>query len=176
GMAMLVTQIATGAAALAWMFAEWIVHKKPSVLGAISGAVAGLVAITPASGFVDPMGALWIGIAAGVICFWAAVWLKVKLGYDDSLDTFAVHGIGGFVGAMLTGVFAVKAIGGTPGALEGNVGQIWTQFYGCIFTIVWTAIVTFVLLKIIDMVMGIRITEAEEREGMDTSLHGESIA
>ncbi len=176
GMAMLVTQIATGAAALAWMFAEWIVHKKPSVLGAISGAVAGLVAITPASGFVDPMGALWIGIAAGVICFWAAVWLKVKLGYDDSLDTFAVHGIGGFVGAMLTGVFAVKAIGGTPGALEGNVAQIWTQFYGCIFTIVWTAIVTFVLLKIIDMVMGIRITEAEEREGMDTSLHGESIA
>jgi len=176
GMAMLVTQIATGAASLAWMFVEWIVHKKPSVLGAISGAVAGLVAITPASGFVDPMGALWIGIAAGIICAWAAIWLKVKLGYDDSLDTFGVHGIGGFVGAMLTGVFAKEAIGGTAGALEGNVGQIWTQFYGCIFTILWTAIVTFVLLKIIDMVIGIRVSEDAEREGLDTALHGESVA
>ena len=178
GMAMLVTQVATGAAALAWMFAEWVVHKKPSVLGAISGAVAGLVAITPASGFVDGMGALWIGIAAGLICAWAAIWLKKVLGYDDSLDTFAVHGIGGFVGAMLTGVFAVAAVGGdgARGALDGNVGQIWTQFYGCIFTILWTAIVTFVLLKIIDMVIGIRVTEDQEREGLDTSLHGESVA
>jgi Amt family ammonium transporter len=176
GMAMLVTQIATGAAALAWMFVEWIVHKKPSVLGAISGAVAGLVAITPASGFVDPMGSLWIGIAAGIICAWAAIWLKVKLGYDDSLDTFGVHGVGGFVGAMLTGVFAKEAIGGTAGALEGNVGQIWTQFYGCIFTILWTAIVTFVLLKIIDIVIGIRVSEDAEREGLDTALHGESVA
>jgi Amt family ammonium transporter len=175
GMAMLVTQIATGTAGLAWMFVEWIVHKKPSVLGIISGAVAGLVAITPASGFVDSMGAFWIGIAAGVICAWAAIWLKPKLGYDDSLDTFGVHGVGGFVGAMLTGVFAVKAIGGTSGALEGNVGQIWTQFYGCIFTIAWTAIVTFVLLKIIDVVIGIRVTEEAEREGLDTSLHGESV-
>ena len=175
-MAMLVTQIATGAASLAWMFVEWIVHKKPSVLGAISGAVAGLVAITPASGFVDPMGALWIGIAAGIICAWAAIWLKVKLGYDDSLDTFGVHGVGGFVGAILTGVFAKEAIGGTAGALEGNVGQIWTQFYGCIFTILWTAIVTFVLLKIIDVVIGIRVSEDAEREGLDTALHGESVA
>jgi Amt family ammonium transporter len=176
GMAMLVTQIATGAAGLAWMFVEWIVHKKPSILGIISGAVAGLVAITPASGFVDPMGALWIGIAAGIVCAWAALWLKNVLGYDDSLDTFAVHGIGGFVGAMLTGVFAVEAIGGTKGALEGNIHQIWLQFYGCIFTILWTAIVTFVLLKIIDMVIGIRVTEEQEREGLDTSLHGESVA
>ena len=176
GMAMLVTQIATGAASLAWMFVEWIVHKKPSVLGAISGAVAGLVAITPASGFVDPMGSLWIGIAAGIICAWAAIWLKVKLGYDDSLDTFGVHGVGGFVGAILTGVFAKEAIGGTAGALEGNVGQIWTQFYGCIFTILWTAIVTFVLLKIIDVVIGIRVSEDAEREGLDTALHGESVA
>ena len=175
GMAMLVTQIATAAAALAWMLAEWVLHKKPSVLGIISGAVAGLVAITPASGFVDPMGAIWIGIAAGIICFWAAVWLKNKLGYDDSLDTFAVHGIGGFVGAMLTGVFAVSAVGGTGGAIEGNVGQIWTQFYGCIFTIGWTAIVTFVLLKVIDAVIGIRVDEDAERAGLDTSLHGESV-
>ena len=116
GMAMAVTQIATATAALAWMFAEWLVHKKPSVLGIISGAVAGLVAITPASGFVGPMGALWIGVAAGVVCFFASTTVKKALGYDDSLDVFGIHAVGGIVGAILTGVFAVEAIGGKPGA------------------------------------------------------------
>ena len=139
GMAMAVTQIATAAAALAWMFAEWVVHKKPSILGIISGAVAGLVAITPASGFVGPVGALWIGAAAGVGCFFAATTVKRALGYDDSLDVFGVHGVGGIIGAILTGVFAVEAIGGVGGALEGNVGQIWTQTRGILATVVGQA-------------------------------------
>ena len=132
-MAMAVTQIATAAAALAWMFAEWITRGKPSVLGIVSGAVAGLVAITPASGFVNPMGALVIGIAAGLVCFWAATSLKQALGYDDSLDAFGVHGVGGFVGAILTGVFAVEAIGGDgkKGLIDGNAGQVLTQLWGC---------------------------------------------
>ncbi|MGB1547944.1 MAG: ammonium transporter [Alphaproteobacteria bacterium] len=175
GMAMAVTQIATAAAALAWMFVEWITHGKPSVLGIASGAVAGLVAITPASGFVDPMGALCIGVAAGIICFWGATWLKRTLGYDDSLDVFAVHGLGGIVGAILTGVFAVEAIGGTPGLLEGNPGQVWTQIYGILATIIYCAIVSFVLLKVIDLVIGLRVKEEDEREGLDIRLHGESV-
>ncbi|MCE2509556.1 MAG: ammonium transporter [Alphaproteobacteria bacterium] len=175
GMAMAVTQIATAAAALAWMFAEWLAHGKPSVLGIASGAVAGLVAITPASGFVDPMGALCIGAIAGIICFWGATWLKRKLGYDDSLDVFAVHGLGGIVGALLTGVFAVEAIGGTPGLLEGNPGQVWTQAYGILATIIYCGIVSFVLLKVIDLVIGIRVKEEDEREGLDIRLHGESV-
>ncbi len=169
------TQIATAGAALAWMFVEWIVHKKPSVLGIASGAVAGLVAITPASGFVDPMGALSIGVAAGIVCFWGATWLKRTLGYDDSLDVFGVHGLGGIVGALLTGVFAVEVIGGTPGLLEGNPGQVWTQLYGILATIIYCAIVSFVLLKVIDLVIGLRVKEEDEREGLDIRLHGESV-
>ena len=140
GMAMAVTQIATAAAALAWMFAEWLTRSKPSLLGIISGAIGGLVAITPAAGFVLPGGALVIGIAAGIACFWAATWLKNALGYDDSLDVFGVHGIGGIVGALLTGVFAVEAVGGAPGLLEGNPGQVLTQLWGIAATIVWCGV------------------------------------
>jgi len=175
GMAMAVTQIAAAAGAMAWMLTEWIVHKKPSVLGIASGAVTGLVAITPASGYVDPMGALFIGLAAGVVCFWAATWLKRKLGYDDSLDVFAVHGVGGIVGALLTGVFAVEAIGGTPGLLEGNPDQVWIQAYGIGATVVYCAVVSFILLKVIDLVIGLRVKEDDEREGLDIRLHGESV-
>jgi Amt family ammonium transporter len=175
GMAMAVTQIATAAAALAWMFAEWIYRRKPSVLGIVSGAVAGLVAITPASGFVDPLGALVIGIVAGVACFWGATFLKNKLGYDDSLDVFGVHGIGGIVGAMLTGVFAVEAIGGTKGLLEGNPAQVLIQLEGVLATIVYCAVVSFVLLKIIGAVMGLRVEEEAEIGGLDLNLHGETV-
>jgi len=175
GMAMAVTQIATATAALSWMFAEWIYRGKPSVLGIVSGAVAGLVAITPASGFVDPFGALVIGFVAGIACFWGAVMLKPKLGYDDSLDVFGVHGIGGIVGALLTGVFAVEAIGGTPGLLEGNPGQVLIQLEGIGATIIYCAIVTFVLLKVIGAVMGLRVDEEEEITGLDYSLHGETV-
>jgi len=175
GMAMAVTQIATAAAALSWMFAEWIFMEKPSVLGIISGAIAGLVAITPASGFVDPTGALAIGAIAGVACYWAATVLKRKLGYDDSLDVFGIHGIGGIVGALLTGVFAVEAIGGTKGALEGNAGQILLQLYGIGVTAAYCAAATFVILKVIDAVIGLRADAEAEREGLDQSLHGETV-
>ena len=177
GMAMAVTQFATAAAALAWMFAEWITRGKPSVLGIISGAVAGLVAITPASGFVDPMGSLAIGIAAGLICFWAATGLKRAMGYDDSLDAFGVHGVGGFVGAILTGVFAVEAVGGDgkKGLIDGNAHQVLTQLYGCAVTIVWCAVVTFIILKIVDAMVGLRVTAEEEVEGLDINLHGETV-
>jgi len=171
GMAMAVTQIATGAAALGWMFAEWFGKGKPSVLGIASGAVAGLVAITPASGFVGPMGALAIGIAAGVICFWSATSLKRMLGYDDSLDAFGVHAIGGIVGALLTGIFAVESIGGTA----GSMGQLMIQAKGVGITIVYTAVGTYIILKVLDMVMGLRVTEEQEREGLDIALHGERV-
>ncbi len=176
GMAMAVTQIATAAAALAWMAAEWTATGKPTVLGIASGAVTGLVAITPASGFVDPTGALVIGVVGGLGCYLAVTWLKHKLGYDDSLDVFGVHGIGGIIGAILTGVFAVEAIGGTSGLLEGNAGQIGLQFYGVGATIVYTAVVTAILIKLVDLVFGIRVDEEAEREGLDIKLHGESIA
>jgi Amt family ammonium transporter len=175
GMAMAVTQIATAAAALAWMFIEWTLRGKPSVLGIVSGAVAGLVAITPASGFVGPTGALIIGLASGLICYWAATSLKQKLGYDDSLDCFGIHGIGGIVGALLTGVFAAKAIGGKSGVFEGNVGQLWIQFEGIVFTILWCAIGSAVILKLIDLTIGLRVSEEDERQGLDQSLHGESV-
>lgn len=171
GMAMAVTQICTAAAALTWMFIEWIVLKKPSVLGIISGAVAGLVAITPASGFVDPMGALFIGIAAGAICFFAAVKLKPALGYDDSLDVFGIHGVGGIVGAILTGWFAVEAIGGTAGSMS----QVFIQIKGILATIAWSAIGTFVILKVIDLIVGLRVEQNVEVEGLDINLHGEVI-
>ncbi len=168
GMAMTVTQVATAAAALAWMFAEWMSKGKPSVLGIASGAVAGLVAITPASGFVATGGALVIGIAAGVICFWAATSLKHMLGYDDSLDAFGVHCIGGVVGALLTGVFNVKEISGVDGSLM-------TQALGVSVTLVYGFVMSFIILKVIDMVIGLRVSEEEEREGLDLALHGERV-
>ena len=175
GMAMLVTQIATAAAVLSWMFIEWFRQGKPSVLGAASGAIAGLVAITPASGYVDPMGALFIGIAAGLVCYWGATSLKQRMGYDDSLDVFAVHGLGGITGAFLTGVFAVEAIGGTAGALEGNTGQLLTQVYGILATVIYCGVVTLVLLVAIKATLGLRVNDDEERQGLDVSLHGESV-
>lgn len=169
GMAMAVTQIATAAAALAWMFSEWLSHGKPSVLGIVSGAVAGLVAITPASGFVDPMGALIIGIAAGIICFLASTKLKRALKYDDSLDVFGVHAVGGIVGALLTGILAVEAIGGVPGSMT----QFMTQVKGVAITVVYCAVATFIILKVLDMVIGLRVTEDEESVGLDLSSHDE---
>ncbi len=175
GMAMAVTQIAAAAAALSWMFAEWMGKGKPSVLGIASGAVAGLVAITPASGFVAPMGALIIGLAAGIVCFWGATSLKKMLGYDDSLDAFGVHGVGGIVGAILTGVFAVEAVGGTAGLLEGNGGQVVTQIMGVAATVAYGLVVTWLILKVIDMLVGLRVSEEDEREGLDVSLHGERV-
>jgi Amt family ammonium transporter len=175
GMAMAVTQISAAAAGLSWMVIEWAVRGKPSVLGIVSGVVGGLVAITPAAGFVAPGGALVIGLVAGAVCFWGATWLKNKLGYDDSLDCFGVHGIGGIVGALLTGVFAIEAIGGTPGALEGNLGQVWIQIEGIVATIAWSAVATAVILLILKAVMGLRVDPEAEIEGLDLALHGETV-
>jgi Amt family ammonium transporter len=177
GMAMAVTQIATATAALSWMFAEWVVKGKPSVLGIISGAVAGLVAITPASGFVDPRGALIIGIAVGVICYWSTTGLKHALGYDDSLDAFGVHGIGGAVGAILTGVLAVAWVGGEgkSGLIDGNPHQVIVQLYGVAVVVVYDVIVSLILLKLIDLVIGLRPSADIEREGLDLALHGEAV-
>jgi Amt family ammonium transporter len=175
GMAMAVTQIATAAAALTWMLSEWVVHKKPSVLGIASGAIAGLVAITPASGFVAPAGGLVIGLAAGFVCFLASTELKRALGYDDSLDVFGIHGVGGILGAILTGVFAVEAIGGTKGMLEGNLGQVWTQIYGIAATVIWCALATFAILWIVNALMGLRVEKSTEIEGLDLNLHGEVV-
>ncbi|WP_087500875.1 ammonium transporter [Pseudomonas sp. SID14000] len=172
GMAMLVTQIATAAAALGWMFAEWVGHGKPSALGIASGVVAGLVAITPAAGTVGPMGALVIGLVSGVICYFCATSLKRKLGYDDSLDAFGVHGIGGIIGAILTGVFAAPALGGF-GAVTDIGAQVWIQAKGVIFTVAYTAIVTYVILKVLDLVMGLRVSEEEESVGLDLAQHNE---
>jgi Amt family ammonium transporter len=168
GMAMAVTQIATAVAALAWMFSEWIVKGKPSVLGIASGAVAGLVAITPASGFVGPTPAVIIGVAAGVACFFAATSLKTALGYDDSLDAFGVHGIGGIIGALLTGAFASKEISGAD-------GSVLTQLWGVGATLIYGFVASFIILKVIDVTIGLRVTEDQEREGLDLSLHGERI-
>ena len=177
GMAMAVTQIATATAALAWMFAEWVVKGKPSVLGIISGAVAGLVAITPASGFVDPRGALIIGIAAGVICYWGTTGLKHAMRYDDSLDAFGVHGVGGTVGAILTGVFAVAWVGGEgkSGLIDGNPHQVIIQLYGVVVTIVYDVIASLILLKLVDVTVGLRVDAEVEREGLDLALHGEAV-
>lgn len=172
GMAMLVTQISTGTAAIVWMFTEWMKHGKPSVLGIVTGAVAGLVAITPASGSVGPMGALVIGIASGLICFWGATSLKQKLGYDDSLDAFGVHGIGGIVGALLTGIFAAEALGGVEAGL--NIGaQFVKQLLSVVITIVWSGVLSFIILKILDKIIGLRVEADEEREGLDLVLHDE---
>ena len=172
GMAMAVTHIATATAALAWMTTEWMIHGKPSVLGIATGAVAGLVAITPASGTVGPVGALAIGAASGVICYWAASSLKRRMGYDDSLDVFGVHGVGGFIGAILTGVFTAEAFGGA--GLDGGVGrQLGLQFIGAAATIVYAGVLTFVLAKAIDAAMGLRVSPDEEAEGLDLALHDE---
>jgi Amt family ammonium transporter len=174
GMAMAVTQIATATAALAWMFSEWISHGKPSALGIASGAVAGLVAITPASGFVGPVGALVIGVAAGVACYLAAVKVKRALGYDDSLDAFGVHGIGGIVGALLTGVFVSARFGGAGLADGVTIGaQLGKQFVGVLATIVYCGVVSFVILKIIDVVIGLRAKDEAEEMGLDLALHDE---
>lgn len=182
GMAMLATQVATGAAALAWMFAEWATRGKPSVLGVISGAVAGLVAITPAAGFVTPGGSLVIGVVAGVICFWASTSLKKALGYDDSLDVFGVHGVGGIVGALLTGILAAGALSasealpeGYQGLLEGNPGQLLIQVYATVATMIFSGVASLILLKIVDAIVGLRVSEEAERDGLDLSLHGESV-
>ena len=172
GMAMLVTQISTATAAVTWMFIEWGKHGKPSVLGIVTGAVGGLVAITPASGTVGPIGALVIGFASGAVCFWGATSLKSKLGYDDSLDAFGVHGIGGIVGALLTGVFTAKVLGGV--GMENSIGmQVWAQFLSIIITIVWSGGLSFIILKIVDAIVGLRVEEDDERQGLDISQHNE---
>jgi ammonium transporter, Amt family len=175
GMAMTVTQIATAAAALAWMFVEWMARGKPTVVGICSGAVAGLVAITPASGFVGPGGALAIGVAAGILCYWGATGLKHMFGYDDALDCFGVHGIGGITGALLTGVFAVEQYGGTAGLLEGNAAQVVNQAEGVAIVIVYDVIVSLIILKVVDMAIGLRVSADVEREGLDIALHGEAV-
>jgi len=174
GMAMAVTQIAAAAAALTWTFAEWGRHGKPSALGIASGAVAGLVAITPAAGFVGPGGALVIGIVSGFGCFWGATTLKKKLGYDDSLDCFGVHGIGGIIGALLTGVFVAESLGGS-GLAEGMsmAGQVWVQSYAIVATIIYDVILTFIILKALDVLIGLRVNEEQETEGLDVAQHGE---
>ena len=171
GMAMLVTQVATAAAAITWVAAEWIFKKKPSVLGAISGAVAGLVAITPASGFVDVKGALAIGAISGVLCLWAASWLKTKLKYDDSLDVFGIHGVGGIIGSILTGVFAVASVGG----VDGSVDQVIAQTVGTVVVMVYSAVATFVILMIIKPLTKLRVDEEAEYNGLDLALHGEKV-
>ncbi|HYZ23666.1 MAG TPA: ammonium transporter [Rhodopila sp.] len=178
GMAMAVTQIATAAAALGWLFAEWIIKGKPSVLGGISGAVAGLVAITPASGFVLPGAAIIIGVAAGVICFWAATSLKHMLGYDDSLDAFGVHCIGGIVGALLTGVFAYAPLSATDASPDGSPGglaQFKLQVIGVVSTLVYSGVMTLILLMVTKALVGLRVEREEEREGLDIVLHGEQV-
>ena len=174
GMAMLTTQVATASAALAWMFAEWLSHGKPSVLGIASGAVAGLVAVTPASGTCGPMGALLLGLISGVLCFLASTRLKRALGYDDSLDVFGVHAVGGLVGAILTGLFADVSFGGA-GLAEGMTigGQLWIQIKGALFTVIYTGVLSFIILKVIDILIGLRVSEEEETQGLDISLHDE---
>lgn len=178
GMAMATTQIATAAAGVGWLIVEWLKAGKPTVLGVISGAVAGLVAITPAAGFVLPGGALAIGLIAGVVCFYTATVLKHLLGYDDSLDAFGVHGVGGIVGALLTGAFAYGPLSATdsnPSGVVGSAHQVLIQAEACAVTILWSALVTFIILKVVDLVIGLRVSQAHEHEGLDISLHGERI-
>jgi Amt family ammonium transporter len=174
--AFVVTHFATAAATLSWSFAEWMGKGKPTALGAVSGAVAGLVAITPASGFVSPMASLIIGAVAGVLCYWACSSLKTMCGYDDSLDVFGVHGVGGTTGALLTGVFASTAVNpaATNGLLGGNPGQLFNQFMAVLITWVFAGGMTFVIAKIVDAVVGLRVNPEEEREGLDQTQHGES--
>jgi len=180
-MVFLNTFVATAAAAVSWSLAEWVSRGKPTMLGGASGAIAGLVAITPACGFVGPMGAIVLGLAAGIVCLWAVVWLKHALGYDDSLDVFGVHCVGGILGAMLTGVFASPALGGTSwydyvanAAAEFDMGtQLVAQAWGVGTTIVWSGLVSLIAYKLVDWTIGLRVTEDQEREGLDTAEHGE---
>src|SRR6516165_2535985 len=175
GMAMTVTQIATASAAFTWMLVEWMMRGKPTVVGICTGAVAGLVAITPASGFVGPLGSLCIGIAAGILCYWGCTGLKRMLGYDDALDAFGVHAVGGAVGALLTGVFAIEQYGGTAGLIEGNAMQVVNQIEGIVIVFVYDAIVSLIILKIVDIFIGLRVSDEVEREGLDLALHGETV-
>ncbi|GBQ99054.1 ammonium transporter [Gluconobacter cerinus NRIC 0229] len=178
GMAMLTTQLAAAAGGVAWMAVEWARTGKPTALGIISGVVAGLVAITPAAGFVLPGGAVVIGLIAGAVCFWSATWLKHALGYDDSLDAFGVHGTGGIIGALLTGVLAYGPLSATdanPSGTVGSLSQLLAQAEAVCVTIVWCVIMTFVILKVLDRVMGLRVSAEEELEGLDTTMHGERI-
>jgi Amt family ammonium transporter len=172
-MAMVVTQVATAVASLAWLATERLVRGKASVLGGASGAVAGLVAITPASGFVDVSGALIVGLFAGVICFWGATGLKRLLKADDSLDAFGVHGVGGIVGALLTGVLVTKSVTGAD--VKPILDQLMIQAEGVLATLIYSGVMTFILLKIVDMVIGLRVSEEAEREGLDLSQHGERV-
>ena len=175
GMAMLVTHMATAAAAFTWMLVEWMMRGKPTVVGICTGAVAGLVAITPASGFVGPMGSLCIGIAAGMFCYWGCTGLKHVLGYDDALDAFGVHAVGGMVGALLTGVFAIEQYGGTAGLIDGNAMQVINQIEGIVIVFVYDAVVSLIILKVVDIFIGLRVTDEVEREGLDLALHGETV-
>lgn len=181
-MAIVSTHLAASAGAFTWMALEWWTRGKPSVLGMISGAVAGLGTITPASGFVLPMQAVLIGVIAGALCFWACTWLKLKIGYDDSLDVFGVHGVGGMTGTLLAGVLAVGALSATPempggihGLLEGNPQQLLAQAYGVVVTVVWSGAVTFVILKVIGALVPLRVKQEDEVMGLDVSLHGEAL-
>ena len=169
------THLAACAGALTWGAIEWKTRRKPSVLGMISGAVAGLGTITPASGFVAPWHGLVIGVIAGIVCYWACTYLKHRFAYDDSLDVFGVHGIGGLIGTLLAGVFAVHAIGGTSGLLEGHPQQLLIQLYGVAVTLVWSAAATFVLLKAVDALVPLRVTRDHELQGLDITQHGEAL-
>lgn len=176
------THLAASAGALVWMLLEWWTRGKPSVLGIISGAIAGLGTITPASGYVLPWHGLVIGVLAGAVCFWACTWLKQKLGYDDSLDVFGIHGVGGLIGTLLTGVFAAAAVtatpelpGGLPGLIEGNAGQVALQAYGVAVAAIWSGVMTYVVLKIVGLMTPLRVNTQEEMQGLDITQHGESL-
>ena len=173
---MLVTQTSAATAGLTWMLYEWWVLKRPTVVGLISGVVAGLVAVTPAAGYISPGGAIAIGIISGFACCWACAWLKYSLDYDDSLDVFGIHGIGGLVGALLTGVFALRSVGGATGAVQGNLMQVWVQFEGVLAVAAWSGLGTFVILYVMKRFMPLRVSPQEEMEGLDAAEHGEAIA
>jgi Amt family ammonium transporter len=172
GMAMVATHISAAAGSLAWMACEWLRYGKPSVLGIVTGMVAGLGTITPASGFVGPVGALIIGILAGIICFFATQYIKRSLKIDDSLDVFPVHGVGGALGTLLTAILAAESLGGL-GLETGIAAQFMTQLIGVIATIVWCGVVSFIILKVLDKVLGIRVSVDEETEGLDLTQHNE---
>ena len=174
-MAITATHLAASSGALVWGGIEWWSRKKPSVLGMISGAVAGLGTITPASGFVAPWQGVIIGAVAGAVCYWACTWLKHRFAYDDSLDVFGVHGIGGLTGTFLCGVFATASIGGTPGLLEGHPQQVLIQLYGIAVTLVWSAGVTYALLKLVGIFVPLRVSKEQELEGLDITQHGEAL-
>ena len=173
--ALTATHLAAAAATLSWVFIEWLHRGRPSVLGGISGAVAGLVVITPAAGFVEPISGVWLGLMGGAVCYMAVAVIKEKLGYDDSLDAFGVHGVGGFTGALLTGVFATTAVnsGGANGLLYGHPGQVVNQLVAALLTIALSAIGTFVMLKVVDALVGLRINQEDEVQGLDLTQHGE---